>query len=483
MAVDSALKKTFNEGMNSLLKEMSVLQQTISSQQSLLSQLAEQHTSLREDLTSHRHETIRKIEDISLKPSSPTSPKTLQPHLSALKSLKRDLFLLKSEHNSFQAGIDDSLNQLRNLPFSSTVQVITGDDLATQKSDLESKTQALVTVSDDLSDQVDDLRIDITQKRIRPHPRAIAAVRKQESNVQSELNSVEALLKQLKPVWKRKWEDELQQVIDGQEFLRHQETLITDLRKDLADTETVITQIVQAAELFEASAPREWLSGAVGSGGRDAVLGEVKTLQPNSAERLEAIKRAEKQRARELELRRENEFQLELGEIVTESKLKGQGESALRIEREREEKERRMRRELWEGRNNLRSNSKERDNTRSESKERNKTRSESTERSHTKNGLTESNNHSRSASMERGKSQEKNITRAVSEGSSAFAEQISTDDGVARSQSHSSGLARMKAVSTGSRNRFSGTETRSSLHENNIVEEVSSVEYGKQDVG
>jgi hypothetical protein len=461
IAVDSALKKTFNDGMSALLKEMSVLQQTISSQQTLLSRLTEQHTSLREDLTSHRHETIRKIEDISHKPSSPTSPKSLQPHLSTLKSLKRDLYLLKSEHNTFQTGINDSINQLRSLPFSSTVQVITGDDLATQKSDLESKTQGLVTLSDDLSDQVDDLRIDITQKRIRPHPRAITAVRKQESNVQSELNSVEALLKQLKPVWKRKWEDELQQVIDGQEFLRHQETLITDLRKDLSDTETVITQIVQAAELFEASAPREWLSGAVGSGGRDAVLGEVKTLQPNSADRLEAIKRAEKQRARELELRRENEFQLELGEVVTEGKLKGQGEGALRIEREREEKERRIRRELWEGRNNLRSNSKERNNT-SEPMERNNSTSESKER----------NNRSRSTSIERGSSQEKNSQRAVSEGSSEFAEQSSLDDGVARSQSQSSGLIRMKAVSAGSGKRFSGSEKRRSLHENNIQEEV-----------
>ena len=461
--------------MSALLKEMSVLQQTISSQQSVLSRLTEQHTSLREDLTSHRHETIRKIEDISLKPSSPTSPKSLQPQLSTLKSLKRDLSVLKTEHNNFQAGINDSLNQLRNLPFSSTVQVITGDDLATQKSDLESKTQALVTLSDDLSDQVDDLRIDITQKRIRPHPRAIAAVRKQESNVQSELNSVEALLKQLKPVWKRKWEDELQQVIDGQEFLRHQETLITDLRKDLADTETVITQIVQAAELFEASAPREWLSGALGSGGRDAVLGEVKTLQPNSAERLEAIKRAEKQRARELELRKENEFQLELGEVVTEGKLKGQGEGALRIEREREEKERRMRRELWEGRNNLRSNSKERNNTTSESKERSNTRSES----------KEMNNNSRSTSMERAESPEKSIKRAVSEGSSVFAEQSSLEDGVARSHSQSSGLTRMKAISAGSAKRFSGAEKRSSFHENNIQEEIvgGGGEEGKQDVG
>ena len=59
------------------------------------------------------------------------------------------------------------------------------------------------------------------------------------------------------------------------------------------------------------------------------------------------------------------------------------------------------------------------------------------------------------------------------------------DDGVARSQSHSSGLARMKAISGGSAKQFSG-EKRSSLHENNIQENLGGGgvrEEGKQDVG
>ena len=64
-----------------------------------------------------------------------------------------------------------------------------------------------------------------------------------------------------------------------------------------------------------------------------------------------------------------------------------------------------------------------------------------------------------------------------------FAEQNSPDDGVARSQSHSSGLARMKAISGGSAKRFNEAENRSSLHENNIREEVGGGEEGKQDVG
>ena len=311
---------------------------------------------------------------------------------------------------------------------------------------MESKTQGLVTISDDLSDQVDDLRIDITQRRVRPHPRSITMVRKQGSAVEKELEAVETLLRQLKPMWKRKWEDELQQVIDGQEFLRHQETLITDLRKDLTDTETVISQIIQAAELFEASTPREWLSGGVGSGGRDAVLGEVKTLQPNSAERLEAIKRAEKARLRELEMRRENEFQMELGEVVTEGRLKIMGEEALRVEREREEKERKLRRELWEERTKYPKPPKS-------------------------NGTT---------SMERAVSDvsDKGYKRVVSVASSIYSELsgIGSEDGVSRSQSYSSGLSKVKANTGAVSKRFSGAQVKRTNSRGN-----GSVDEGRDD--
>jgi hypothetical protein len=450
--VTSALKKSLDDGMTILLKEMSSLQQTISSQQSALTRLTEQHTSLHDDLSTHRNETIRKIENITLKsppPSSlsPTKPTALKPHLSTLKSLKIDLLALKTEHNSFVRNIATSITAILSLPFTSTVQIVTGDDLATQKASLEAQTQSLVSQSDDLSDLVDDLRIDITQKRIRPHPRAITAVRKAEAHAKSSLVAVETLLKTVKPVWKRKWEDELQQVIDGQEFLRHQETLITDLRKDLSDTEMVIEHVVQAAELFEsrALAPREWLGGALGSGGRDALLGEVKTLMPNSEERVEAIARAEKARAREMELRRENEFQVELGEFVTQDKLKGAADGASRIEKEREEKERKIRQELWE-----------KEKARQMQQQQQALQSGALVASDTPGAVEK-------LAVEGG------IKRAVSEGRSPVTP-VEDVDGVTRSISHSSGLSRMKRISTAK--RFSGDTKGGSTSNSGRVDEA-----------
>jgi hypothetical protein len=216
------------------------------------------------------------------------------------------------------------------------------------------------------------------------------------------------------------------------------------LRKDLADTEQVITHVVAAADLFESRnlAPREWLGGAIGSGGRDAFLGEVKTLQPNSEDRIEAIRRAERARAREMELRRENEFQVELGEVVNEGKLKNLGEGAQRIEREREEKERRMRQEIWE-------------------REKLKGMQQQDTQSVASELVISSDDSDRA------------LKRTVSEGRAAVTSAVG-DDSVTRSISHSSGLSRMKRISN---SRFSGEAKRTSSPGN--VDGVEETEEGE----
>ncbi|KAI5295302.1 Bud site selection protein 6, partial [Ascosphaera atra] len=79
----------------------------------------------------------------------------------------------------------------------------------------------------------------------------------------------------------------------------------------------------------------------------DSVLGEVKALQPNHQNRLDAIERAEKARQRELESRRVGKFQKELGNFVQEGKLKKSG-GVEEAERMREAKDEQARRDVWE---------------------------------------------------------------------------------------------------------------------------------------
>ena len=80
---------------------------------------------------------------------------------------------------------------------------------------------------------------------------------------------------------------------------------------------------------------------------KDGVLGEVRALQPNHENRLEAIERAEKLRQKELESRKGGEFQREVEKFVEEGKLKKTG-GAEEVERLRKIKDEKARKENYE---------------------------------------------------------------------------------------------------------------------------------------
>jgi len=141
-----------------------------------------------------------------------------------------------------------------------------------------------------------------------------------------------------------------------------QEDLAADLQDDLEKAAQTFALVEQAT--------KEQMKDAPGSGARmlsrglnhvpaadpsiakEGVLGEVRALQPNHENRLEAIERAEKLRQRELESRRGGEFQKELGRFVEEGKLKKAG-GFEEVERARKAKDERIRKEVWERQNGM----------------------------------------------------------------------------------------------------------------------------------
>ena len=80
---------------------------------------------------------------------------------------------------------------------------------------------------------------------------------------------------------------------------------------------------------------------------KSGVLDEVRALQPNHENRLEAIERAEKQRRRELENRKGGDFQREVEHFVGEGKLRKTG-GAEEVERQRMVREEKARRDNYE---------------------------------------------------------------------------------------------------------------------------------------
>ncbi|EMT62446.1 Bud site selection protein 6 [Fusarium odoratissimum] len=88
------------------------------------------------------------------------------------------------------------------------------------------------------------------------------------------------------------------------------------------------------------------------SAAKEGVLGEVRALQPNHEDRLEAIERAEKLRQKELATRQVNPLHREITNFVADGKLKKSG-GFEEVERARKAKDDRIRREVWQRQNGI----------------------------------------------------------------------------------------------------------------------------------
>jgi hypothetical protein len=170
-------------------------------------------------------------------------------------------------------------------------------------------------------------------------------------------------LKRERPVWTKIWEKELQVVCNDREEVTMQEDLATDLEDDLFKATQTFALVEEAtkqqmADIPGSTTPRNISRGlnhvraADPTAAKEGVLGEVRALRPNHANRLEAIERAERLRQKELENRRGGEFQKELGNFVEEGKLKKAG-GFEEVERARKLKDERIRKEVWERQNGM----------------------------------------------------------------------------------------------------------------------------------
>lgn len=293
-----------------------------------------------------------------------------------IQGLRRDLAVLRQTYTNFQSQVEDSMTVLRNKANSvkvaaakATVPDVEGDSghayVTKGRKQLNTDSDRLVTKVDDLQDLVEDLRKDVVHRGVRPLPRQLETVAKDIQLAMKELKKMEDYMKHEKPVWTKIWEKELEDVCNGRDEVKLMEDLMADLQDDLEKANETFALVEQAtkeqmkdvnAGAANPTVSRQFSKGLnsivanVALDPRDAkegVLGEVRALQPNHENRMEAIERAEKLRQKELETRSENPIKKELTSFVAEGKLKKSG-GFEEVERARKAKDDKIRREVWE---------------------------------------------------------------------------------------------------------------------------------------
>lgn len=374
------VKRHFDDGIAALSKIVKEVKQNVDDQGAAIQRVSDR-----------QQEATAEMSRLASAPPTATTPtsdggrapfgprrKLGSSHIGEIQNLRRDLAVLRQAYSTFHSEIQSSMSSIRSkaanvkkAAATAAIPNIDGDAgysyVTSGRKQLNADSDRLVGKVDDLQDLVEDLRKDVVHRGVRPRPRQLEDVAKDITTLSKELKKMEEYMNQEKPIWTKIWERELEDVCQGRDELRLMEDLLVDLRDDLEKASDTFTLVEQATKEqmkdsgtgASASTARQFSRALDNLGNsidqnaaKEGVLGEVRALQPNHEDRLEAIERAEKLRKKDLESRNGDELQREIRQFVAEGKLKKSG-GFEEVERARNAKDERIRREVWERQNGM----------------------------------------------------------------------------------------------------------------------------------
>ncbi|KAG0055952.1 Bud site selection protein 6 [Gryganskiella cystojenkinii] len=280
----------------------------------------------------------------------------LKPQYEEVLSLRRDLGVVRQLYTELQTDTKTALGSLAGYTSQIRKQALEGPVssrtfIESGKVKLDQKSEGLTNRIEDLQDVVEDMKLNVTQRRGRPSDHSIAFADKQCEELGNEIEELSDFIQTIRPAWKKTWEVELQTIVKEQMFLKEQEALLEDLKEDRASLLQTLANLKKLLELqvknggLLGGRSREFVFSPSSAsfdegdleGLKSSVLEEVKMIAPDSDRRLRAMAQMEKLRHIELS-NRIDEFEEELTTFVGSSKLRKTG-GALEVERQRQQRD------------------------------------------------------------------------------------------------------------------------------------------------
>lgn len=278
-----------------------------------------------------------------------------------IETLRRDVAVLRQLERELREGTASVISEIKEKAEKVKEEAIKKADAelnqtSTARSHLEEGKKNLLEKSDkvtsrleDLQDTIDQLKLDVTQRKCRPSEAQMTHCANERKALAEEIEEFGKYIAQVKPRWKKTWEMELQTIVKEQQTLKDQEYLLSDMKDDLDALLEVFEQL-EKIYAYQANArpqPREFRVAPAEEGfeGMSSVFKQVSTIDVDHTRRLRALEQAEKMRQREL-ANRIDDFEKELVGFVETKKLKKTG-GAMEIDRLRKQKDEEMMKAMY----------------------------------------------------------------------------------------------------------------------------------------
>ncbi|KAF7309822.1 AIP3 domain-containing protein [Mycena indigotica] len=272
----------------------------------------------------------------------------LKTQFDEVQNLRRDLGIMRQLYTEFMKSTKDSLGQLRTQT-QSVKQLATThvggarEYIDTGKKKLDVRSQNILTEVEKLQDLVEGVKDDVVKRHITPKAQYLKTIKNDIDSMATEMESLKDHINTIKPMWKKTWEEELQNIVDEQGFLTHQEQFLEDLLDDHKALMEVYGHVEKIINLkgpgsvgrsgrkgFRPPPPEE------GHGGLSTVMLEIRGAAVDPERRMKAIEASQKSREKEL-ASRSDEMHAELSDFVAGKKLRmtGGAEEAERVRQKR----------------------------------------------------------------------------------------------------------------------------------------------------
>ena len=272
----------------------------------------------------------------------------LKTQFDEVQNLRRDLGIMRQLYTEFMKQTKESLGTLRSQ--TQTVRQLSTAKVGgarayidTGKTKLDTRSSNVLTRMEELQDTVENIKDDVLKRNVSPKSFLLKQVKGDIDAVAAELESLKDHIQTIKPMWKKTWEEELQNIVEEQQFLQHQEEFLEDLFEDHKAVVEVFGHVEKVISLRGSSSKRRAPTFRPppmeeGHGGLSTVMLEIRSAAVDPERRLKAIAANEKNREKEL-ASRSDEFQSELSGFVAGKKLRmtGGAEEAERMRQRRNE--------------------------------------------------------------------------------------------------------------------------------------------------
>ena len=274
----------------------------------------------------------------------------LRTQFDEVQNLRRDLGVMRQLYSEFMKSTKDTLGSLRNQ--TQTVRQLASSKVSGArtyiedgKAKLDTRSQNVLTKMEELQDTVESVKSDVLKRHVSPRPQVLKAIKTEIDSLADELASLKDHITTVKPMWKKTWEEELQMIVEEQQFLSHQEEFMADLQDDHKAVLEIYGHVEKVISLRGNGAgkglgrPRQLarqVTGEADPGSVSNVMAEIRGNAVDAERRLKAIAANEKNREKE-KANQSDEFQAELTGFVGGKRLKmtGGAEEADRVRQKR----------------------------------------------------------------------------------------------------------------------------------------------------